>query len=144
MVYRPTVRYSDEFKDYVNSLFHATNLDRNQIIRAALFAAAFSPNFKALLEPYKKSDVPFPSPKWEWSEHGYWLERTPIEQKGGKDVNDILSRRIEAKRDIKQARRTGEQEEQNKCEQSIKRREREISIQPIKVRNQGGITIKIG
>ncbi len=36
-MYRPTVRYDDVFKEYIDSLFHATHLDRNQIIRAALF-----------------------------------------------------------------------------------------------------------
>ena len=42
MVYRPTVRYADVFRDYIDSIFQATTLGRNQIIRGALFAAAQS------------------------------------------------------------------------------------------------------
>ncbi|HWO77768.1 MAG TPA: hypothetical protein VNM69_18020 [Bacillus sp. (in: firmicutes)] len=115
MVYRPTVRYADEFKSYVDALFHATNLDRNQIIRAALFTAAFSTEFKSLMMKYRKGDVPLPYPVWSLEQHEYWMERTTSKQKEGKDVY--------AKNE---------------------RREREISTEPIKVRNQGGITIKIG
>jgi hypothetical protein len=53
-VYRPTVRYSPVFKDYVDSVFRATTLDRNQIIRAALYTAAHSMEFQELLKQYQK------------------------------------------------------------------------------------------
>jgi len=61
-MYRPTVRYDDIFREYVDSLFHATNLDCNQILRAAFFAAAHSEKFQNLLQPHQKKDVPLPSP----------------------------------------------------------------------------------
>ena len=64
-MYRPTVCYDDVFLEYVDSLFQATDLDRNQIIRAALFAAAHSKEFQNLLKSYKKKDVPVPSPLWK-------------------------------------------------------------------------------
>ncbi|NGY76296.1 hypothetical protein F6Y02_07940 (plasmid) [Bacillus megaterium] len=34
--YRPTVRYHSIYRTYVDSLFQATELDRNQIMRCAL------------------------------------------------------------------------------------------------------------
>jgi len=145
MVYRPTVRYADEFKEYVDSLFHATRLDRNQIIRAALFTAAFSPNFAALLDPYKKADVPLPLPKWNTNEHGYWMDRTPMEHERGKDVNAIIRRENETERTAESIARTPtEQTENNRCNGQIERQERKVSSRPIRIANQGGITIKIG
>ena len=86
-MYRPTVRYDDVFKEYVDSLFQATHLDRNQIIRAALFAAAYSEEFHKLLEPHKKKDVPLPSPLWKPHHHAYWMEQNPRIGKEGEDVN---------------------------------------------------------
>jgi hypothetical protein len=96
-LYRPTVRYDDVYKDYVDELFHATHLDRNQILRAALFSAPFSDEFKALIENYRKKDVPLPDPKWSLIHGEYWLEQCPkakreeVEEKinnmKGRDVN---------------------------------------------------------
>jgi hypothetical protein len=76
-MYRPTVRYHDIFRDYINSLFHATHLDRNQLIRGALFAAAQSKEFQALLKPYQKKDVPLPFSLWKAEQHRFWLEQSP-------------------------------------------------------------------
>jgi hypothetical protein len=59
-VYRPTVRYAPEFREYVDAVFRATTLDRNQIIRAALFAAAYSKEFQDILLKFKRKDVPLP------------------------------------------------------------------------------------
>ncbi len=53
-VYRPTVRYAPVFRNYVDAVFHATTLDRNQIIRAALFTAAHTKEFQMLLRQYQK------------------------------------------------------------------------------------------
>ena len=75
MVYRPTVRYSDIYKQYVDDIFKATTLDRNQVIRLALFTAAHSDHFKNILEKYKLGDVPLPSPDWGLNEQGYWKEQ---------------------------------------------------------------------
>lgn len=81
-MYRPTVRYDEVFKSYVDSWFHATHLDRNQILRAALFAAAYSKEFHEILKPYMK-DVPPPSPTWGMDQEQFWLEQSPkIEAKG--------------------------------------------------------------
>ncbi|MFS0907253.1 hypothetical protein AB3N02_30185 [Priestia aryabhattai] len=59
--YRPTVRYHSIYRTYVDSLFQATELDRNQIMRCALFTAAHNPIFLALMNQYKMNDVSPPS-----------------------------------------------------------------------------------
>lgn len=87
-MYRPTVRYDDSYKNFVNDLFHATTLDRNQLIRAALFIAAHSEDYKALIRPYLRRDVPLPSPIWRATDHGLWLEQSPVNREEGRDVND--------------------------------------------------------
>ncbi|MCJ7983051.1 hypothetical protein MUB16_00530 [Priestia sp. OVL9] len=56
--YRPTVRYHSMYRTYVDSLFQSTELDRNQIMRCALFTAAHNPVFLALMNQYKMNDVP--------------------------------------------------------------------------------------
>ncbi|MGM0879054.1 MAG: hypothetical protein ACQEWV_31550 [Bacillota bacterium] len=145
MVYRPTVRYDNAFREYVDDLFHATTLDRNQIIRAALFSAAFSPNFEQLMKQYKRTDVPIPSPMWKADQHGFWLDRNPSKQEGGKDVNANIRREIEIERVVGSAAGSSRDQKQgNRCEPQITRREREIPSERILFSNQGGITIKIG
>lgn len=123
MVYRPTVRYADIFLDYVDSVFHATTLDRNQIIRGALFSAALSVEFHKLLESYKKKDVPLPSPLWSLDQHEIWLEQCPGIKGRGKHVNVNDKRTVEVRPKEKQERKD-----------------------PAKSRilNKGGITIRIG
>ncbi|WP_053073913.1 hypothetical protein [Bacillus sp. LL01] len=122
-MYRPTVRYADVYKQYVDALFQATTLDRNQIMRAALFNAAHSNLFHEMLRPYMRGDVPLPSPLWSASDHRLWLEQTPQQEKGGRDVN-------------------GEQE--------VRRTKEEIRRQPQdqgrirKVHENGGIKITFG
>lgn len=73
-MYRPTVRYNDRFKEYVEEMFKSTHLDRTQIIRAALFIAAHTEEFKQLISRYKKKDVPLPSSPWWPTDHHLWLE----------------------------------------------------------------------
>ena len=88
--YRPTVRYHSIYRTYVDSLFQATELDRNQIIRCALFTAANNPVFLALMNQYKMSDVPLPSSPWQPSSHPLWMEQEPnTEEKGGGNYDDL-------------------------------------------------------
>lgn len=87
MVYRPTVRYSDVFKEYVDSVFSTTRLDRNQILRLALFIAAHSKEYKSILKNYKHADVSLPHPSWTLSEHEYWKDQNYI--KGEKNYVKI-------------------------------------------------------
>ncbi|WP_394530959.1 hypothetical protein [Priestia aryabhattai] len=88
--YRPTVRYHSVYRTYVDSLFQATELDRNQIMRCALFTAAHNPVFLELMNQYKMSDVPLPSSPWQPSSHPLWMEQEPnIEEKGGGEHDDL-------------------------------------------------------
>jgi hypothetical protein len=145
MVYRPTVRYADEFKEYVDGLFHATDLDRNQIIRAALFSAAFSPSFESILKQRKKEDVPIPLAPWLMDHHWLWLEQNPSKQEGGKNVNVDILRGEEIRRATESvAESSRKQEQSDRCESTIERREGKIPSERICFKNQGGIFIKIG
>ena len=91
--YRPTVRYHSMYRTYVDSLFQSTELDRNQIMRCALFTAAHNPVFLALMNQYKMSDVPLPSSPWQPSSHQLWMEQEPnIEEKRG-GVHDDFERK---------------------------------------------------
>ncbi|MBZ6489485.1 hypothetical protein [Priestia aryabhattai] len=88
--YRPTVRYHSIYRTYVDSLFQATELDRNQIMRCALFTAAHNPIFLALMNQYRMNDVPLPSSPWQPSSHRLWMEQEPkIEEKGGGEHDDL-------------------------------------------------------
>lgn len=106
-MYRPTVRYADVYKQYVDSLFKATTLDRNQIIRAALFNAAHSNLFFEMLRPYLRGDVPLLSPLWSASDHRFWLDQAPSKEKGGKDVNGQQEIGRQAKEDRRQLQEQG-------------------------------------
>src|SRR5690606_36358118 len=85
-MYRPTIRCSDVYKNYLDSLTDVTGLDRNQLIRLALFSAPFSKLFIAQLEQ-KANDVTLPHPTWEVFHHELWMEQDPKIKKRGDDVN---------------------------------------------------------
>jgi hypothetical protein len=141
-VYRPTVRYSPVFRDYVNAVFHATTLDRNQIIRAALFTAAHSMEFQELLKQYQKKDVPLPRPKWGLSDHQFWLEQSPEMAKGGEDVNANSTRSRKAANDSRNIeRRFDVPSTTYRRIPSITRQEGEISTK--RFQQTGGIVIRI-
>jgi hypothetical protein len=86
-LYRPTVRYDDVFKAYVDDVFGVTTLDRNQIIRAALFIAAHTPEFRSLLHSYRNGEQNIPVPSWSLKEDGYWKGQTVSTK--GEVANDI-------------------------------------------------------
>ena len=75
-MYRPTVRYDDEFKKYVDSLFHSTKLDRNQIMRLGLFLLGHTNEGKQILNEYKRGTSLLPSPTWQPHDYGLWMEQT--------------------------------------------------------------------
>jgi hypothetical protein len=143
LMYRPTVRYSDIYKQYVDSLFHATTLDRNQIFRAALFTAAHSKEFHDILKQYQEKDVPLPRPKWGLSDHQFWLEQSPEMVKGGEDVNVDSIRNREAANDSRNFERRCRlhQTTEDRRITSFTRREGEISTK--RFQQTGGIVIRI-
>jgi hypothetical protein len=85
-MYRPTVRYDDSYRVYVDDLYKATHLDRNQILRCALFAASLSREFSLLLSPYRKRGVDLPKAPWRLEQHGYWLEQSMKKKKEEKII----------------------------------------------------------
>lgn len=141
-MYRPTVRYHDVFRNYVDELFQATHLDRNQIIRGALFAAAHSKEFRYLLEAHKKKDVSLPSPNWDLNDGRYWLEQCPKIEERGKDVNVKHRGTNETSEDSRNhfgGQSKGGSEPSRRFE-SVTRREREVPSERIRVKNKGGIS----
>lgn len=72
-MYRPTVRMDDRYKNYVDQLFQETNLDRNQIIRLAMFAAPFSGIFRSKIEQHMKQGLrDCPQPSWSPQQADLW------------------------------------------------------------------------
>ena len=147
-MYRPTVRYADVFKEYVNALYDTTSLDRNQIIRAALFTAAHTKEFQELLSKHRRKNVPLPSPDWNLEQHSFWLEQNPGESKKEKRVED---KRVEK---VKPPSPTNQVKELNHLSRAMpsssairesKRQEQPVpSMQnPIIIRNQGGIQFSL-
>lgn len=93
MVYRPTVRYPDMYKDYVEGVFKSTSLDRNQIIRLALFVAAHSSDYKKILKKHQFADVPLPLPEWEWFEDNCWKDQNYIKKEDSSiQIKDLTFR----------------------------------------------------
>ncbi|MEY9870487.1 hypothetical protein ABIE66_005993 [Peribacillus sp. B2I2] len=80
MVYRPTVRYPDVYKNYIENVYKVTDLDRNQIIRLALFIAAHSKEYKSILQKHKIADVPLPCPHWGRDEESCWKDQNYIKK----------------------------------------------------------------
>jgi hypothetical protein len=90
LVYRPTVRYDNRFRDYVNDLFQATTLDRNQIMRLALFLLGHTKEGKEILTLHLKKNSSLPSPNWSPQHGGLWKARAIETLEGGRtSVEDI-------------------------------------------------------
>jgi hypothetical protein len=88
--YRPTVRYPSNFKTYVDYLFQATHLDRNQIFRASLFFFGNDELSKRFLEYHRKTDWKLPSPLYmNHPNHEFYMNfHQNIDLTiGGRDVN---------------------------------------------------------
>ncbi|MGM7683569.1 hypothetical protein ACSVDA_15630 [Cytobacillus sp. Hm23] len=138
-MYRPTVRYDDTFRNYVDALFQATDLDRNQIIRLALFTSAFSNTFNNTIKQHMKADVPLPSPMWEQDFIQLWLERELKNEKREKDVNVNTTRERGIEKNL-----GSRAEAKTKIERTNSRRVRQIPVGTGRVRNtNGGIKITL-
>lgn len=92
-MYRPTVRYNDRFKEFVDNVYEVTTLDRNQILRAALFVAAHTPAFRSLLNSHLSGDGIIPVPNWSVNDSQLWKCNTREETVDGcsqdKEVNGV-------------------------------------------------------
>ena len=78
-MWRPTVRYDERYRDYIDTLFKTSRLDRNQIMRLALFSAPYSPLFQAQIKQFRASEDEA-SHEWEIWEHELWKQQS-VEKK---------------------------------------------------------------
>lgn len=131
LVYRPTVRYDERYREYVEELFKATNLDRNQIMRLALFLLGHSEEGKKVLSNYLKKGSSLPSPSWSKNHTVVWLEKT-IEElpEGETSEEDVKSEPIKIIDNRGVGRRV-----QGEC---LERSTGEISQQPRTIHKSGG------
>ncbi|MFC0560789.1 hypothetical protein [Halalkalibacter alkalisediminis] len=100
-MYRPTVRYEDVYKEYVENVFHATHLDRSQIIRAALFIAGHTEQFSRIIEPYIRRGMSLPSPLWNEEDEELWLNQKVVEPMEVRQVTKEIQKkpvRVEKRR----------------------------------------------
>ena len=74
-MYRPTVRYDDVYKVYVENICNSTHLDKNQIIRAALFIAGHTEKFTEIVTPFLKKGMSLPLPLWGEEQDVLWLKQ---------------------------------------------------------------------
>jgi hypothetical protein len=89
-MYRPTVRYDNRYRDYVQKLYHATTLDRNQIFRLGMFLLGHSKEGKAFLSSHLKKGSSLPSPDWTLSDYGLVMDSWLETLEGEKDVLSVL------------------------------------------------------
>jgi len=90
MTYRPTVRYDDLYRDYIDQLYDVTTLSRAQIIRLALFSAPFSPLFNTQISKFSKCEVTTsssPSLLWDVIDAGLWMDQSFIKEEKGEGVS---------------------------------------------------------
>lgn len=84
MVYRPTVRYDDRFREYIEELFQATDLDRNQLFRAALLFLGSEGEGKTFLTSHLREGALLPPPLSErYPEYGLWECSEAVRLEGG-------------------------------------------------------------
>jgi hypothetical protein len=140
-MYRPTVRYADCYQQYVDKMFQSTHLDRNQIIRAALFTAAYSEGFLMLMSQNQKADVPLPSPLWQLDNTELWRERAPKTTGEGKDVNDYDDRKGEIKGYSRVVEPGSRSTIEERCQIQVQGSERTVSK---RIQTSGEIQIRIG
>jgi hypothetical protein len=142
-MYRPTVRYDEVFRDYVDSLFHATTLDRNQVIRLALFTAGHSKEFYDVLSKYKRAaDVPtLPSAKWRPDQSRLWLDQTYLERGEKGDVNAIVRGKEVNNEVIVRGADGGKASDRRVA--TAERRIGPVPSERIDLKNSGGLVFKI-
>lgn len=93
-MYRPTVRMDDCFRNWIEGVAKASGLDRNQVIRLALFSAPFSAVFVAQINSRKKTDVNLPPPPWQReTDGGPWRESSWNRKGREGDVNENINQK---------------------------------------------------
>ncbi|MDX8367961.1 hypothetical protein [Cytobacillus sp. IB215665] len=115
------------YRNYVDALFQATDLDSNQI---ALFTAAFSNTFNNTIKQLMKADVPLPPPHVGT---GFYPVMDKDNKKRGKDVNVNTTRERCIEKNL-----GSKAEVKTKIERTKSRRVRQIPIGTGRVRNTNG------
>lgn len=141
-MYRPTVRYADVFKSYVDDIFKKTTLDRTQIFRLALFTSAHSDEFRNAIEPFLKKDVLLSPAMWSADDMALWMELEPKKEEGERDVYANDKGKTQNKKTYRDngATRNGNNSVEGGQSREIKRRVRTF---PITQRTpNGGISIR--
>jgi hypothetical protein len=140
-MYRPTVRYADCYQQYVDNMFQSTHLDRNQIIRAALFTAAYSEEFLKLMRHNQIADVPLPSPLWQMDHTELWREQSPKTTGEGKDGNDHDDRKGEVEDNCRVVKPISRSTIEERCQLQVQGSDRTVSK---RIQMSGEIQIRIG
>lgn len=140
-MYRPTVRYADCYQQYVDKVFQSTHLDRNQIIRAALFTAAYSEEFLKLMRQNQKGDVPLPSPLWRLDYTVLWRLQSPKTTGEGRDVNGHNDRKGKIEDDSRVVESGANITSIERRQHQVQRSERQV---PKRIKTSGEIKIRIG
>lgn len=82
-VWRPALRCDSVYKNYIDSIYESTSLDKNQIMRLMMFIAAHSSEFKEILFEYRKNGVTsMPAAPWHSWEDVLWLNQTYKKSRG--------------------------------------------------------------
>lgn len=134
-MYRPTVRYEDCFREYVDQLVNVTGLDRNQIFRLAMYLMPFSKEGKEVLNFFSSS--PLPSPKWNLNSMVEWY---------GEPLNLALEGGTSAGEQKQLEGGTSNVEEESLCRSGSKvaRFEGEIRQETQVTNKQGEIIFRLG
>lgn len=88
-VYRPTVRMDDTFQKYIEAAFHASTLDRNQIVRLMLFTAPLSAVYVGMLREWLHPGIDAPAPIWTRRDTDLWRQQTWENAERSGDVHDL-------------------------------------------------------
>lgn len=76
-MYEPKIRCADAYREYIDRLYKATKLDRNQIVRLAMFCAPFSGLFQSKIEGrHLKDGQTLPPASWNQKQDGIWLTQS--------------------------------------------------------------------
>lgn len=92
MVYRPTVRYSDVYAEYMEKLADSSGLERTQLIRCALFTAVHTEEFQKIINEFSEKDHAFPAPVWSLEDHSLWLELDSDTTNRKEESNELTPR----------------------------------------------------
>lgn len=94
-MWRPALRCDSSYRDYIDSLYKVTALDKNQIMRLMWFVAAHSEDFKIIISEYKKAGVnQLPLAPWHSWEDVLWLKQTYKKKSDGTTQEKIDSKEV--------------------------------------------------